>query len=211
MSNPHILVIPYPTQRHVRPLLEFSQFKVSENRSIHFVSLPDGMGVDENRNQIRRLIESIYQFTPVKLKFPQIEPKNFFIGILVKREMIQLLLEIPAFNPSYLSWVSIEGFTTQKVLFNLFQRNIKVAKKVEWLHSNSTYELEARALAAMAPKRKMRVGSSDEKRSTKMEKLLGDENLKAKALELKEKIRTSVKEGGSSSKILNSFIEWVKS
>ncbi|GLU10967.1 hypothetical protein SLE2022_277410 [Rubroshorea leprosula] len=45
---------------------------------------------------------------------------------------------------------------------------------------------------------------------TKMEKLLGDENLKAKALELKEKIRTSVKEGGSSSKILKSFIEWVK-
>ncbi|GLT75517.1 hypothetical protein SLA2020_472350 [Shorea laevis] len=94
MSNPHILIISYPAQGHVRPLLEFSQLlvkhgikvtfmntefahqqimnafgiKVSVDGSIRFVSLLGGMGVDENRNQIGRLIESICQFMPVELK-----------------------------------------------------------------------------------------------------------------------------------------------
>ncbi|GLT75516.1 hypothetical protein SLA2020_472340 [Shorea laevis] len=46
---------------------------------------------------------------------------------------------------------------------------------------------------------------------SKMEKLLGDENLKARALELKDKFWISIEEHGSSNKILKSFIEWVKS
>ncbi|GLT75521.1 hypothetical protein SLA2020_472390 [Shorea laevis] len=233
MNNPHMLVIPYPAQGHVRPLLEISQLlikhgikitfvntefshqrimnafgsKVSVDGSIHFVSLPDGMGVDENRNQIGRLVESIYQFMPMKLKqlineinksngdeitcvltdmsmgwplevaaelgikaaalFPAsalslasmfavptmidngVVDKN---GTLLKYEMIQLSSETLAINPSHFSWLTIEDFTTQKIVFNLFQRNIKAIEKAEWLLSNSTYELEAGALATMAPK-----------------------------------------------------------
>ncbi|GLU10965.1 hypothetical protein SLE2022_277390 [Rubroshorea leprosula] len=455
MNNPHVLVIPYPAQGHVRPLLEFSLLlvkhgikitfvntefshqrimnafgsKVSVDGSIHFVSLPDGMGVDENKNHIGRSIESICQFMPMELKqlineinrpngdevtciltdmfmgwsleiaaelgikaaalFPAsaLSLASMFAiptmidggvidenGTPLKREMIQLSSETPAINPSHFSWVSIEGFTTQKILFNFFQRNIKAVEKIEWLLSNSTYELEAGALATMAPKvlpigplstyegvgtlvanfwpedssclkwldkqpprsviyvafgsftildqtqfwelalglqhsnkpflwvvrpditeakdeaypKGFRASVADrgqmvgwapqravlshpsiacflshcgwnstlegvsngvpflcwpyfadqfmnesyiceiwkvglklekdesgiirqEEIKSKMEKLLSDENLKARAMELKEKIRTSVKEGGYSNKILKSFIEWVKS
>ncbi|GLT75524.1 hypothetical protein SLA2020_472420 [Shorea laevis] len=455
MNNPHVLVIPYPAQGHVRPLLELSQLlvkhgikitfvntefshqrimnafgsEVSVDASIHFVSLLDGMGVDENKNQIGRSVESICQFMPMKLKqlinemnrsngdevtciltdmflgwslevaaelgikatalFPASTlslasmfaiPMMIDSGVIdengtsLKHEMIQLSSETPAINPSHFSWVSIEGFTTQKILFNFFQRNVKAIEKAEWLLSNSTYELEAKALATMAPKvlpigplstyegvgtlvanfwpedssclkwldkqpphsvvyvafgsftildqtqfRELALGLQhsnkpflwvvrpdimeakdeaypkgfrasvadhgqmvgwapqravlshpsiacflshcgwnstlegvsngvpflcwpyfadqfmnesyiceiwkvglklerdesgiirQEEIKSKMEKLLGDDNLKARAMELKEKIRNSVKEGGCSNKILKSFIEWVKS
>ncbi|GLU01837.1 hypothetical protein SLE2022_191190 [Rubroshorea leprosula] len=46
---------------------------------------------------------------------------------------------------------------------------------------------------------------------SKVEKLLSDENFKARALELKEKTIDNIKEGGSSEQNLKSFIEWVKS
>ncbi|GLT75518.1 hypothetical protein SLA2020_472360 [Shorea laevis] len=454
MGNPHILVIPYPVQGHVRPLFELSQLlvkygikitfvntefshqrimnafgsKVSVNGSIRFVSLPDGMGVDDNRNQIGRSIESICQFMPMELKklIHEINRSNgdevtciladmsmgwplevaaelrikaaalypasaFSLALMfavptmidngvvdengtpLKHEMIQLSSNTPTINPSHFVWVSIEGFTTQKIFFNLCQRNIKAIEKVEWLLSNSTYELEAGSLAALAPKvlpigplstyegvgtlatnfwpedssclkwlnqqpprsviyvafgsftildqtqfQELALGLQHSNRpflwvvrpditevkdeaypkgfqasvvdrgqmvdwapqravlshasiscflshcgwnstlegvsngvpllcwpyfadqfmnesyiceiwkvglklekdengiirqeeiKSKMEKLLGDENLKARALELKEKIRTSVKEGGSSNNIFKSFVEWVK-
>ncbi|KAJ4707321.1 UDP-glycosyltransferase [Melia azedarach] len=44
----------------------------------------------------------------------------------------------------------------------------------------------------------------------KVDQLLGDGNFKARALELKEKTMSSVREGGSSKKTLQNFIEWIK-
>ncbi|XP_027351425.1 UDP-glycosyltransferase 83A1-like [Abrus precatorius] len=44
----------------------------------------------------------------------------------------------------------------------------------------------------------------------KIKKLLHDEKVKARALELKELAMNSVKEGGSSHKNLNNFIDWIK-
>ncbi|KAJ4707322.1 UDP-glycosyltransferase [Melia azedarach] len=44
----------------------------------------------------------------------------------------------------------------------------------------------------------------------KVEQVLGDENFKARALELKEKTLSCVREGGSSKKTLQNFVEWIK-
>ncbi|KAK2663287.1 hypothetical protein Ddye_001861 [Dipteronia dyeriana] len=44
---------------------------------------------------------------------------------------------------------------------------------------------------------------------TKLDRLLGDENLKTRSLALKEMTMNSVREGGHSNKTLNSFLEWI--
>ncbi|XP_041002788.1 UDP-glycosyltransferase 83A1-like [Juglans microcarpa x Juglans regia] len=92
--KPHILAIPYPAQGHVIPLMEFSLrlakhgFKVTfvnteynhkrvvsalaekkhlENQ-IHLVSIPDGMDLSEDRNELGKLSEAILRVMPGKLK-----------------------------------------------------------------------------------------------------------------------------------------------
>ncbi|CAN4082678.1 unnamed protein product [Withania somnifera] len=44
----------------------------------------------------------------------------------------------------------------------------------------------------------------------KMDKLLGDETFKQRALDLQAKVNSSVKEGGSSNKMFGKFIDWIK-
>ena len=82
-GNPRILVVPYPAQGHVIPLMELSQNlakqgfrisfvntefnhkrimdafgkKVDENGLIHLVSLADGLEDGEDRNQLGKSIE----------------------------------------------------------------------------------------------------------------------------------------------------------
>ncbi|XVE68285.1 hypothetical protein DITRI_Ditri09bG0055500 [Diplodiscus trichospermus] len=94
MGNPHIVVVPYPAQGHVIPLMELSQnlakqgFKISfintefnhkrvldafgkkidENGLIHLVSLPDGLDDGEDRNQLGKLTETLGQVMPRELK-----------------------------------------------------------------------------------------------------------------------------------------------
>ncbi|KAJ4707331.1 UDP-glycosyltransferase [Melia azedarach] len=93
-STPHVLVIPYPAQGHVIPLLEFSQclakqgFKVTfvntdynhkrvleslegknyTEEQIHMVSIPDGLQPWENRNGNAKLVENMLEFMPGKLE-----------------------------------------------------------------------------------------------------------------------------------------------
>ncbi|KAF8378795.1 hypothetical protein HHK36_030144 [Tetracentron sinense] len=90
MGKPHALALPYPAQGHVIPLMEFSNclaergFKItfvltefihkrimtalSEDsdikNQIHCVSIPDGMGPGEDRNQIGKLLECILSAMP---------------------------------------------------------------------------------------------------------------------------------------------------
>ena len=46
---------------------------------------------------------------------------------------------------------------------------------------------------------------------SKVEQLLGNEKLKARALDLKNIVKTSIKEGGGSHNNLKNFVEWMKS
>ena len=94
MGNPHILAIPYPAQGHVTPLMELSHNlvkhgfkitfvntdfnhkrvkdafgnKVDGEGPIHLVSIPDGMGVGEDRNHLGKLTDGISQVMPGELK-----------------------------------------------------------------------------------------------------------------------------------------------
>lgn len=90
MGNPHALVIPFPAQGHVIPLMEFSHclaatgFKITfvntefihervmgalserdnNQNQIRLVSLPDGIGQEEDRNQLEKLYDSILNTMP---------------------------------------------------------------------------------------------------------------------------------------------------
>nr|KJB40917.1 hypothetical protein B456_007G082400 [Gossypium raimondii] len=78
MGKPHVVVIPYPAQGHVISVMELSQnlakqgikinFKVDENGLIHLLSVPDGLEDGEDRNQLGKLTESLYQVMPTQPK-----------------------------------------------------------------------------------------------------------------------------------------------
>ncbi|KAI8032657.1 UDP-glycosyltransferase 83A1 [Camellia lanceoleosa] len=94
MRKPHVLAIPYPAQGHVLPMLELMQclakhgFKVTfvnteftqegvinasagkdsiENHT-HLISIPDGLEPWEDRNELGKLTEAIFQIMPGKLE-----------------------------------------------------------------------------------------------------------------------------------------------
>ncbi|CAL5367649.1 unnamed protein product [Camellia sinensis] len=94
MGKPHVLVIPYPAQGHVIPILELAQCLVTHSIEvtfvntefnhkrvmnalsdkhkvgghIHLVSIPDGMESWEDRNDLGKLTSSICQVMPGKLE-----------------------------------------------------------------------------------------------------------------------------------------------
>ncbi|XP_060193531.1 UDP-glycosyltransferase 83A1-like [Lycium barbarum] len=91
---PHIVAIPYPAQGHVLPLMELSLWLVKEGCKITFVnsefnhkrvikalsenddvrnkislvSIPDGLGPDEDRADLKKLTEAIAEVMPGKLE-----------------------------------------------------------------------------------------------------------------------------------------------
>ncbi|KAJ8567126.1 hypothetical protein K7X08_019334 [Anisodus acutangulus] len=91
---PHIVAIPYPAQGHVLPLMELSLWLVKEGCKITFVnsefnhkrvikalsenddvrnkislvSIPDGLGPEEDRTDLKKLTEAIAEVMPGKLE-----------------------------------------------------------------------------------------------------------------------------------------------
>ncbi|XP_044467294.1 UDP-glycosyltransferase 83A1-like [Mangifera indica] len=94
MCSPHVVALPYPAQGHVIPLLELSQCLVKHGfrvtfvntefnhkrvlnalaekhaigDQIHLVSIPDGLELDENRNDLGKLSEAMLRVMPGKLE-----------------------------------------------------------------------------------------------------------------------------------------------
>ncbi|KAL8475807.1 hypothetical protein ACS0TY_028460 [Phlomoides rotata] len=94
MGNPHVIVVPYPAQGHVIPMLELSQWLVKHGVKVTFVvtnfihkrlveslsesddirdlvtmvSIPDGMEPWEDRNDLPKLTEAILRVMPGELE-----------------------------------------------------------------------------------------------------------------------------------------------
>lgn len=94
MGKRHVIVIPYPAQGHVIPMFEFSQLLLRNGIKVTFVnsefnhqrilksflesdntqqladlaSIPDGMEPWEDRNELRKFIESIFRVMPGELE-----------------------------------------------------------------------------------------------------------------------------------------------
>ncbi|KAL5582183.1 hypothetical protein UlMin_014625 [Ulmus minor] len=93
MSNQNVLVLPYPAQGHVKPLMLFSHklaqngFKITFVNSdfnhkrvlnarvddqmdskIDLVSIPDGLGPEDDRDEIGQLCKAILETMPAKLE-----------------------------------------------------------------------------------------------------------------------------------------------
>lgn len=93
MGNPHVLVIPYPVQGHIIPLMELAQSlakhgiritfvnteythkqvmealekKEGVRNQVHLVSIKDGLESPEDRNQLEKHVESVLRFMPKKV------------------------------------------------------------------------------------------------------------------------------------------------
>ncbi|PKI32972.1 hypothetical protein CRG98_046646 [Punica granatum] len=91
---PHVLAIPYPAQGHVIPLLEIAQLLAKHGLRVTFVntdfnhsrivravermdflgdqirlvSIPDGLGPGENRNDLEKITEVMFRVMPGKLQ-----------------------------------------------------------------------------------------------------------------------------------------------
>lgn len=94
MGNPHVIVVPYPAQGHVIPMLELSQRLVKHDINVTFVttdfihkrlvqslsgsdnvrdmvtmvSIPDGLQPWEDRNDLGKLTEAILSVMPGELE-----------------------------------------------------------------------------------------------------------------------------------------------
>nr|GMC99351.1 UDP-glycosyltransferase 83A1-like [Ipomoea batatas] len=91
MRKPHIIAIPFPAQGHVIPLMElclclvkhgckvtFVNSEFNHNRiinsmseadnDINLVSVPDGLAVEEDRNDLKKLTEAQFEVVPGKLE-----------------------------------------------------------------------------------------------------------------------------------------------
>ncbi|XP_018814619.1 UDP-glycosyltransferase 83A1-like [Juglans regia] len=86
MSNEHVLVLPFPAQGHVNPLMNFSRQIAKHGSKITFVStdfchtqmmsamapgkdsLPDGLCPEDDRNDFRKLSVSILATMPTRLE-----------------------------------------------------------------------------------------------------------------------------------------------
>ncbi|OIW16731.1 hypothetical protein TanjilG_14501 [Lupinus angustifolius] len=222
MSKPHILVIPYPAQGHVIPLMELSnelvkhgikvtfvntdfthkrimkalQEKCVVGNEIQLVSIPDGLQDGDDRNDLGKLTEALFEVMPKKLEM-LIEEINKSLSnkitCIVADGNLGWALEVSkkmgirtvAFWPASASLL-ILFFSLQKLI------------------DDGTIDSDGLRLDRNSGI------ITREDITYKIKQLLHDEEFQIRALKLKESAINSVKEGGSSNKNFKNFIDWIK-
>ncbi|GMP33332.1 hypothetical protein CsSME_00006702 [Camellia sinensis var. sinensis] len=150
----HVVVVPYPAQGHVVPLLKLSHkiadygIKVTvvntefihakimsampdhkdeelKNR-VRLVSIPDGLGPGDDQRDGVKVIESIRRVMP---------------GTVLRNELIILSKDVPAWSTTEFSWYNTSDPKLQKIFFeNVLSINQSIELST-WLLCNTFYEL----------------------------------------------------------------------
>ncbi|CAK7355693.1 unnamed protein product [Dovyalis caffra] len=226
MSNPHVLVIPYPEQGHIIPLMELSQclvgygikitFVNTEHNQerignasawkmkghigdlIHLVSFSDGLESAEDRNKPGKRSETFLRLMPRKVE--------------------ELIERINASDSNKISCILAD----QTIGWALELAERKVIKRAAFCSASAAMLVQGFSIPKLIEygmiDRKVGLGFSTDENGivprgeikNRVEQLLSSEEIKASALELKEMVMNSIKEGGSSCQNFKKFIEWIK-
>ncbi|KAL5739189.1 hypothetical protein ACOSQ2_028369 [Xanthoceras sorbifolium] len=66
-------------------------------------------------------------------------------GTLIKKEKVQLAINMPEINSTNFNWICVGDLTAQKAIFDLMLENNETLKMAEIMVGNSTYDLEPAA------------------------------------------------------------------
>uniref|UniRef100_A0A2N9FGH8 Glycosyltransferase N-terminal domain-containing protein n=1 Tax=Fagus sylvatica TaxID=28930 RepID=A0A2N9FGH8_FAGSY len=191
MASSHVLVLPFPAQGHVNPLMLFSRklvkhgFKITfvntdivhkrvvgaldslMDSKINMVSIPDGLGPEDDRNEIGKLladagmgwaleaankmgIKGVIYWSPstaslaLQLSIPRLIDDGIINceGLPTQRQMIQLFPGMPAMDTAYIPWNCIGDPTCQKIFFQYTLRYMQAFKFADWWLCNTVHELD---------------------------------------------------------------------
>ncbi|KAL2329882.1 hypothetical protein Fmac_017463 [Flemingia macrophylla] len=179
MGIPHFLCIPYPVQGHVNPLVQFSlalakhgckvtflhtEFSLKrdntaasannfEGSQMKVVTLPDGLGPEDDRSDMAKVILSIKNTMPARL--PKLIEYGLGFGncsqtrdqrLPTKNQAIQLSPNMPTIDTQNFPW---RGFN--KTLFEHIVQEMQTSELGEWWLCNTVYDLEPEAFS-LSPK-----------------------------------------------------------
>ncbi|KAD6795974.1 hypothetical protein E3N88_06870 [Mikania micrantha] len=166
MKKTHVLLIPYPAQGHVTPLMEaaqcltsnglkvtfvntdFTHKRVSACSEIHglsdmmqMVSIPDGMEACDDRSDLGSSAAVLAVIMSLqKLMDDEVINCN---GIPLKDQKIQLSTTMPFMNPTHFIWACIGDSVTAQLLFDFAIIDGKeAAEAADHIICNSTMDLE---------------------------------------------------------------------
>ncbi|RYR60471.1 hypothetical protein Ahy_A04g017537 isoform A [Arachis hypogaea] len=180
MNLKHVLVIPFPAQGHVNPLMHLSHKLVQHGCKVTFVntefihkrvltamnknvnlegskvelaSIPDGLGPEEDRNDLPALALAILRTMPCALENLIRDIDSIDGGRLpIKKGKFQLSPEMPIMDTDNTPWCNNFGdLTSQKTIYYYISKMMQHSHLTDWWLSNTTSELEPAALS-LCPK-----------------------------------------------------------
>ncbi|KAG9440581.1 hypothetical protein H6P81_020746 [Aristolochia fimbriata] len=166
MGKPHAVVVPFPAQGHVRPLVELSHRLV--DLGICFATVPDGLEPENDRSDLRRLCIIAALLVAKKMGVPGVGfwpassgllalsplvPKLIESGTIhsngesiIQNQIIQLSPTMPEINTNNLWWNCYSDPMTRKFSFKVISKVVEAVTLVDEILCNSFAGIEAPAL-----------------------------------------------------------------
>ncbi|PIN04100.1 hypothetical protein CDL12_23374 [Handroanthus impetiginosus] len=172
MGNPHIIVMPYPAQGHVIPMLELSQQLTNHHFKFTFVNTDfDHRCITKSLSDSDNILEQVTMLNPrrigamggqklrkgkglrgrlsVRRRLVFNIPRMVSDGIVddngkpLKNQTIHFSPAMPPINSNNFIWTHFGDLSAQRRIFHILVRNNNFSSKfTNWLICNSSYDLE---------------------------------------------------------------------